>query len=315
MARPLTPAAAALLATACSAGPLGLEAPNVAPNKARAPTNVVFEPITEKPGSVAGDYASPGPAAVLTTAMKAELDGRALRGGEPGGYLVYCALDRFATRAHGSVTESQEMLILYADLSCEAKRAADGAPVWRGELRGRTAQSGSNVLGSESSVTQRLAVRALSDAAREMASDLVLRGLALQAEPSARVFTDDAQQRTESGLDDTPWGPAALEENPAAVEGAMRQATSDDPTTRAAAWNVVAMGVGPGDAWTAGDKMHLDDDGLVRFQQYKGLGRLASAASLEQLRAMAEKEDDALLAEFLHDSLASGGIGLPRSRR
>jgi hypothetical protein len=303
-----------LAAGACSASPLALEAPNIAPNKARAPTTVDFEPITEKPESVTGDYAPPGPAAVLTASMKAEVDGRALRGGEPGGYAVRCSLDRFAARAHGSVTESQEMLVLYADLACEAKRMSDGAPVWRGELRGRAAESGANVLGSESSVTLRLVARALSDAAREMASDLMLRGLALQAEPSARVFVDDAQQRSESGLDDTPWGPAALQENPAAIEGAMRQVNADDATMRAAAWNVVAMCVGPGEPWTAGDKMHLDDDALVRFQQYKALARLAAPGSLEQLRAMAEKEDVALLVEFLRDSLGSGGIGIPRTR-
>ena len=312
----LTPAVAALLCLpACSSSPLALEAPNVAPNKSRAPTSVDLDPIGDKGGAVVGDYASPGPAAVLTAAMKAELDGRALRGGEPGGYRVACVLGRFAARSHGSVTESQEMLVLYADLTCEAKRTSDGAVVWRGELRGRAAESGANVLGSESSVTQRLAVRALSDASREMASDLVLRGLALQAEPSARVFTDDQAQRGEGGLDDTPWGPAALEENAAAVDGAMKEATADDPVTRAAAWNVVAMSVGPGDAWTAGDKMHLDDDPLVRFQQYKALARLGTPGSLDQLRAMAEKEDDVLLGEFVRDAIASGGIGLVRSRR
>jgi hypothetical protein len=75
------------------------------------------------------------------------------------------------------------------------------------------------------------------------------------------------------------------------------------------------MSVGPGDAWTAGEKMHLDDDPLVRFQQYKALARLGTPGSLEQLRAMAEKEDDALLSEFVRDAIASGGIGLVRSRR
>jgi hypothetical protein len=298
----------------CSGGLLALNAPNVSPATAREPTTVQLEPINTK-GTVTGDFAAPGPAAVLTAAMSTELAGRALHGGEPGGYSVRCALDRFAVRSHASMTEGDEMLTLYADLSCEARRVKDDVVVWRGELRGRACESAANVLGSDASTTQRLADRAISDAAREMASDLALRALGLLAAPSARVFADEAQQRLGAGLDDTPYGPAALEENPAAVEGAMRGIGERDVTLRAAAWNVVAMAAGPGDPWMAGDKLQLDDEPQVRFVQYKSLARLGSPTAMSQLRAAAPKEEEGLLAEFLSDVLRSQGIGVPRSRR
>jgi hypothetical protein len=247
--------------------------------------------------------------------MKAELAGRALRGGEPGGYGVRCGLDRFAVRVHASMTDSEEMVALYADLSCEARRTSDGVVVWRGELRGRTCAAAPNVFGSDADTTRRLADRAVSDAAREMASDLALRALALAADPSARVFADEAQLRAGAGLDDTPYGSAALEENEAAIAGAMRAASERDATMRAAAWNVVAMAAGPGERWSAGDNLRLDENPLVRFVQYKALARLGTAKSIALLDAAAEKEEDALLAEFLHDAIAARGIGLARSRR
>jgi hypothetical protein len=187
--------------------------------------------------------------------------------------------------------------------------------VWRGELRGRACAAADNVLGSDSSTTLHLASRVMSDAAREMASDLALRALVLTADPSARVFADESQQRAIAGLDDTPFGPAALEENAAAVPRAMRAATDHDATVRAAAWNVVAMAAGPGDPWVAGEKLDLDESPLVRFVQYKALARLGDATALGELRAAAQREEHPLLAEMLSDSLATGGIGLARSRR
>jgi hypothetical protein len=305
--------AIAALACACSR-PLLLDAPVIAPSRAREPTRVDLEPIAER-AHLDGDFAPPGPAAVLTAAMNAELAGRALRGGEPGGYSVRCALDRFAVRSHAPMTESHEMLVLFADLSCEARRTTDGATVWRGELRGRSCAAAPNVLGSDADTTRKLANRALSDAAREMASDLALRALGLGADPSARVFADEAQQRSGAGLDDTPYGAAALEENAAAVEGAMRGTNQKDPWIRAGAWNVVAMAAGPGDPWTAGDQLQLDENPLVRFAQYKALARLESATSLAQLASAARNEEHELLAEFLTDALATHGTGLARSRR
>jgi hypothetical protein len=306
----------ALALGGCSSGLVALHAPNIAPGAAREPTPVEIEPLVLKAaGAVQGDIAPPGPAAVLTAAMKAEIDGRALRGGERGGYSARCTLDRFAVRARTSMIGSDEMLVLYADLSCEAKRVKDGVIVWRGEIRGRAAASAPNVLGSDVSTTQRLADRATSDVAREMASDLALRAIALASEPSARVFGDEGQMRAEAGLDDTPYGPAALQENPAAVEGAMRSLDEHDATMRAAAWNVAAMASGPGEPWPAAEKVALDDDPLVRFVQYKALARVGSAGTLEQLKNAAQKEEEALLSEFLKDALASGGVGVARSRR
>ena len=297
----------------CS-GALTLHAPDVVAATGRDPTRIDLEPIDAR-GSVTGSYAPPGPAAVVTAAMSQELAGRALSGGEPGGYAVRCALDRFAVRSATIVTENTERLALYVDLSCEARRTLDGAPVWRGELRGRTCAEGGNVLGTSIGVTQRLVDRALSDAAREMASDLAVRALALRSAPSARAFEDEGEQRARAGIDDSAWGPAVLMENPAVVARALRSLDAHDTAARAAVWNVVAMASGPDDPWEGGDAMALDDEPLVRFQQYKALARRASPASLAQLRAAAGKEGDELLAELARDALASGGTGVARSKR
>jgi hypothetical protein len=299
---------------ACGGSSLALSAPNVAPSQARAPTPVSVEPIA--PGTaIVGNFDSPGPAPVLTAAMNAELAGRALHGGERGGYTVHCTLDRFALRHHASVTEGRALLALYADLSCEARRTADGRVVWRGELRARTCSAESHLLGSDPGTQGRLANRALSDAAREMASDLAIRALGLAAEPSARVFADEGEQRAAEGLDDSPFGPAALSETAASMDAAMRASRDHDPELRAAAWNVVAMAAGPGDPWQAGATLHLDDDALVRFVQYKALARLGTPAAMPQLSSAAAREDDPVLSELVADAIKTGGTGLPRAHR
>jgi len=306
----------ATCAAGCSAGPLGLNAPEVAMAAARAPCPVDLEPIATG-AAIVGDFAAPGPASVLTAAMNNELRGRALHTSEsvhePGGYSVRCTLDRFAVRTRESVTESQEVLALYADLSCEASRASDHAAVWRGELRARTFSEDANVLGSDTSTRQRLLDRALSDAARELASDLTVRALGLLAEPSARVFVDADQQRLQSGLDDSPFGPAALQETGAANPSIQKAITDPNAPVRAAAWNALAMAAGPGDPWSAGAKLTLDDDAAVRFAQYKALARLGSDAALAQLRTAAG-DGEPLLAELIADALRTGGTGFPRSR-
>jgi hypothetical protein len=213
------------------------------------------------------------------------------------------------------MTDNQEMVVLYVDLSCEARRASDSVTVWRGALRGRSCSAAPNILASDTSTTQRLVDRAFSDAAREMASDLAMRALALSCEPSARVFSDETQQRASAGLDDSPYGPAALMENPAAVEGALRSLGEHDATMRASAWNVAAMAAGPGEPWTAGEKISLDEDPMVRFAQYKALARLDTALARRQLAIARDTETDLLLVEFLRDSLATQGLVVARSRR
>lgn len=298
---------------ACGGSPLALSAPNVAPSRAREPTPLSVEPIAPGAG-IAGSFAPPGPASVLTAAMNGELAGRAVHGGERGGYAVLCTLDRFALRHHASVTVGT-LLVLYADLGCEARRTADGRAVWRGELRARTCSAENHLLGSDPGTMQRLANRALSDAAREMASDLVIRALGLAAEPSARVFADDSEQHSAAGLDDSPFGPAALSETSASMDAAMRATGDRDAQLRAAAWNVVAMAAGPGDPWRGGATLALDDDPLVRCVQYKALARLGTPAAMQQLSSAEAKEDDAVLSELVADAVKSGGTGLPRSRR
>ena len=312
----MRPCRIALLAVACAScgGPLALSAPNVAPSRAREPTPVSMDPIADGPG-VAGSFEAPGPAAVLTAAMNAELSGRALHGGERGGYAVRCTLDRFALRQRASVIEGRALLALYVDLSCEARRTADGIAAWRGELRARTCAAENHLLGSDPGTKRRLANRALSDAAREMASDLAIRALGLAAEPSARVFADVAEQETAAGFDDSPFGPAALSETTASMDATMRATRDRDPQLRAAAWNVVAMAAGPGDPWRAGTTLPLDDDPLVRFVQYKALARLGTPAALQQLASAGAREDDSVLSELVADALKSGGTGLPRLRR
>jgi hypothetical protein len=313
---PATRLAGLLAAVACAAcsSSLALHAPDVVGAVARDATRVDLDPM-ESRGPVLGSYDPPGPASVLTAAMAQELAGRALAGGEPGGYVVHCALDRFAVRSSTVLTENSQLLTLYADASCEAKRHADGAPVWRGELRGRACAQGNNVLGTSIGVTQRLVDRALSDAAREMASDLAVRALGLRAAPSARAFADEGEQRARGGLDDTAWGPSALQEAPGGANHALRTLDLHDTTLRASEWNVVALASGPDDPWAAGEKMALDDEALVRFQQYKALARHGSPESLAQLRTAAETEGTALLAEMARDALASAGIGVARAVR
>jgi hypothetical protein len=99
------------------------------------------------------------------------------------------------------------------------------------------------------------------------------------------------------------------------MDAAMRASSDHDPELRAAAWNVVAMAAGPGDPWQAGATLHLDDDALVRFVQYKALARLGTPAALHQLSSAAEREDDPVLSELVADAIKTGGTGLPRSRR
>lgn len=319
---PLALAAAVVSSLACLAclacagcgTSFALHAPDVVASAGRDGTRVDLDPM-EARGHVVGRYDPPGPAAVLTAAMSQELSGRALSGGEPGGYVVRCTLERFVVRSSTVLTENAELLTLYADASCEAKRHEDGAVVWRGELRGRTCAQGGNVLGTSIGVTQRLLDRAMADAAREMASDLAIRGLALRTDVSARAFADEGEQHSLGGLDDTPWGPAALQEAQAGAEHALRTLDAHDTTLRAAAWNVVALAAGPGEPWLAGDALSLDDEALVRFQQYKALARHGTPQALAQLRSAAEKEGNALLAELARDAVASGGTGLARSSR
>lgn len=306
-------AAFAASTAGCGSRLLSLHAPNVAPATSRTPTALDIDAIADgPPGSIAGDYAAPGPAAVFTGALKAEIAGRALEGGETGGYAVRCKLDRFAVRSRAAIAEGVERVVVYADLSCEARRNSDGAAVWRGELRGRTAASGPNIISSDVDTTQRLTDSAISDASREMASDLAVRALGLHGPPSARVFGDEGQLHDIGGLDDTPYGADALAERAAGVAGAMQGLKELNARLRAAAWNVVAMAAGPGDPWNAGDTIALDDDALVRFVQYKALARLGSAEALDRLNQAISKEDDPLLVELLRDAVATLGTGFPR---
>jgi hypothetical protein len=303
---------------ACRA-PITLHAPQIAPSEARDhAARVDFAPIVEKPGAVApfaSDLRPPPPAVVLTSGIAAELRGRALRDADGSAYVVTCALDRFAIRTQTDVAATHTLATLYVDLACEARRAHERTPVWRGELRARSAATASSVLSTDTGLLQRMIDRMTADASRELASDLAVRALGLAAQPSARVFADQTVQQELSGIDDTPYGAPALAENPAAVAQAIAATQSSDAVARASAWNVAAMAAGPGDPWLGSDKLHLDDDPLVRFFQYKTLARLGTKTSMDEMRGALAHEEEPLLVELLKDAIASGGIGLRRTAR
>ncbi len=312
---------AGLALTACGPQQVRLHAPDIAETDARSSAvKVDVEPLvtgaavatTVGTGEILAPH--PDPSAVLTSAIRAELAGRALRGGESGGYVVRCTLDRFAIRDEEAVA-SRAFAVLYADAACDVLRASDSRLAWRGELRGRACARGSLTIERSSRRIQPLIDRMMSDAAREMASDLLVRVLGLSFAPSERVFEAEVKRSKLGGVDDADLGRAELAER-IADRPALEQALGDtDADARASAWNLVAMTVGPGDPWPLGDTFVPDEDARVRFYQYKALAREASAATLTQLKDAASHETNALLQELARDSVASGGLGFPRTPR
>jgi hypothetical protein len=305
-----------LVLPAC-ASPMALHAPTLAPAGQRSDaTTIDLAPITAAPSLSgvslgSGDWTLTDVAAVVTSGMASELRARTLKGGAR--FAVRCTLDRFALRKESDMTQTHLSGALYADLSCEASRA-DGTPVWRGELRGRGAATGSSVLSSDDTVMQRLADRMTSDVTREMTSDLVVRALGLESTPSQRVFESDEALHQVAGVDDLPLGALAVGESPARIPPMLATAAGLEVGARAALWNAVAISVGPGDAWPAGEKLALDEEDFVRFYQYKALARLASDRALAQLREAGDREPSSLLAELVADALSTGGIGMARRR-
>jgi hypothetical protein len=296
-----------------------LHAPTLAPSAAREDaTRVDVEPITTSSKAIVETPSAPlasSPALVLTSGIAAELGARALHGGEPGGYQMRCVLERFAVRVASDISDARAIAAVYVDLRCDAVRASDRVLVWRGMLRGRSAAAATTTLSADSGLVQQMLDRAMSDVSRELASDLVLRVLGLRAGPSQRVFADQDEAKARGGLDDTPFGALALSEAGTAPPVGAEEMAKLDVVGRAAAWNAIAMGAGPGEPWLAGDRLRLDDEAFVRFQQYKALARLASPRSLSELRAAADTESDKLCAELVKDALQSGGVGVARSSR
>jgi hypothetical protein len=313
--------AAALLAiciAGCSSGTLRLRPPECAPATSRtSPTEIDLDPIgTAAAGAIVTPVpiVRPGPAAVLTSGMNAELHGRALQGG-PAGFLAQCSLDRFAIRTHSAMSSSSALSTMFVDLSCTARRREDQALVWRGELRARAAATAGVLFAGDDGSLESRVTRMFGDAARELASDLV-RALGLGSSPSARVFRDESAARIQSGIDDTPLGPAALAEKAEGVAPVLPSLKDEESAlTRASAWNVVAMAAGPDDPWLAGTALALDQDVYVRFYQYKALARLGTPAALKQLDAALGSEDEPQLLELVRDSIGSRGIGVTRSTK
>ncbi|WP_394827483.1 hypothetical protein [Pendulispora albinea] len=311
-----TLATSATLATGCGSGPLALHTPTLSPNPRQGPPVLDFEPISppldpEAAIVVPGGVRAPGPAAVLASGIRSEIEARAFHGGEPGGYVARCRLDRFALRRASD--KGHGYVIVYADLGCEVKRKADQAPVWRGELRGRSAALGTLQYFSDSSVMdQILADRAISDMTRELASDLAIRVLDLEGKPSARVFADQDAERQLAGVNDTPAGAAALTQDPETVRpfaDAAHRRDLDD-VSRAAAWNAVAMASAPDRPWLGGIETGIDKNTFIRFFQYKALARHATPPTLRELRTARGSEENDLLLEFLKDLEVPGGLAL-----
>ena len=316
----VTIAAVALAAGAgCGGAAVTLHSPSIAASTARSGgARIDFEPMTTHPAAAAsiaarGGFGRCDPAAVLTSGIQAELGGRALRDGDPHGYVVRCALERFALRTQSNVAGTRAYAALYVDLACEAESGTDRAMVWRGAVHARDAATGGGTFGREPATMQRLVDRLVSDATRELASDIAVRALGLSGEPSARVFADEAERAEQAGIVDAPGGLGALSESADAAALATKALHHADPLLRAAAWNVIAMAAGPGERAAFSTPFALDEDILVRFYQYKALGRLASAEALAQLRAAATKEEESLLADLARDAVATDGIGFART--
>jgi len=70
--------------------------------------------------------------------------------------------------------------------------------------------------------------RMMSDAAREMASDLLVRVLGLTGVPSARAFEDEQQQKEIAGIDDGDLGPRRSRSG----SWTARRSTGRSPTGR-----------------------------------------------------------------------------------
>ena len=253
--------------------------------------------------------APPGPAEVLTGGIAAELRARALHGGEPGGYGVRCTLDRFAIRT--DTVKRFLIEVVYVDLACDVRRKADRALVWRGELRGRAgAIEAERMFATDDAAYQALADRLMSDASREIASDLAIGVLGLEASPSKRVFANDGAERESAGIDDGALGSLILAEDEDATRAVVPQLREGDPLTRAAAWNAVAMAARPDGSWIAGIETSYDDDAFVRLFQYKAFARHASPSALSDLRRALKREDQTFLEEFLRDAIAAGTLGV-----
>jgi hypothetical protein len=317
LCRPALIFALTLGLAACGSS-VALHAPTLTPTAARSqPAKLDLEPITARSGAEAASTVAlghPGPAEVLTGGMQSEIAGRALEGGDPGGYRVRCALDRFALRTYVGLAGTSAVATLYVDLGCSVERVADRITVWRGALRGRAMARDGTALGTESALVQRLADRTMSDASRELVSDLVVRVLSLGGVPSTRVFPDEQARAASAGIDDTVFGPAALTE---ASDRAPSVGSSlgpiDKTTAQAASWNAIAMAAGPEDPPFA-SAVTFEDDPVVRYYQYKALARQGSAQAMGQLKDALPREEEAWLAELVKDTLAIGGIGLARRR-
>ncbi|MEO6418909.1 MAG: hypothetical protein ABIP39_05855 [Polyangiaceae bacterium] len=312
----------ALAAMGCSKSTIALHAPNCPPSQARTDaTRVEIEPISivgDAHPEVPGDwkFAPPGPAHVLTGGMSTELLARALEGGEQGGYVAHCRLDRFAMRTKTETTIGRTLASLYVDLACDVNRKADKAIVWRGALRGRgISAADSSVFLNDDQMLQSLADRLMSDVSRELASDLAVRVLALKTKSSGRVFANEAAEREGAGINDTAMGGAALSESQESAKAASSSLRDPDPMVRAAAWNVIAMASAPDEEWVGGIDDRIDDDAFVRFYQYKAFARHGSRATLSALRRALRAEPQPLLEEFLKDILSGEGLVVRGGRK
>ncbi len=307
-------AAGALALAGCGAGPLVLDAPDIARAVARAPSPVEVEPIADG-AAIVGDYMPPGPAAVLTAAMNTELAGRALHGGESGGYSVRCTLDRFAVRSHASRRAWRRRR--RGSPSTPTCRARPPRARPRRHVAGRAARravaEGSNLLGSGASVRQRCRPGVLRRGARDGE-----RPRAPRARPAGRAERPRLRRRrpaeAAAGLDDSPFGAAALEQN-GAPSSARAKGSHDGTRTCARARGTSSRWRRGRRSLGRGREAALDDEPRVRFVQYKALARHGGDAALAQLRRRRADRGRLGAARAAGGALATRGIGVARGTR
>ena len=305
----------------CASTPIVLNEPQtVASANVAGATPIDFEPITlpkKDEAIVKGDldFAPPPPNDVLTASIASELRMRGFRGGDAGGYVIKCRLDRFAFRTDTELRYA--IALLYVDLNCSVTKKSDASLAWRGELRGRgIAAARKNEFDHEDTMWQAFADRTMSDVTRELASDIATGALELRGTPSMRAFANEDAEKAATGVNDSPLGPVALAEDVAQTKRlAVPELKSRFSAVRAVAWNAVALASFPDEPWIGGIDTVLDEDAYVRFFQYKALARHGSRATLLELRRAHKKESQDLLKEFLKDLVASDGLTFPRQAR
>ena len=203
-----------LASTSCSSF-LTLHAPNVVPSVAREPTRIDLNPIDMR-GTVIDDIAPPGPAVVLTAAMRQELAGRSLSGGDPGGYAVRCALNGFAIQSERRRSSRACSCSLCTSMRPAKRGAARTTSCWAG----RTPPQRKGLRRGQQRPWQQPRRHATPGRSRLFGMPCAdgKQSRAPGARPLRRAERPRVPRRERAarglGLDDTPWGAATSRRTP-----------------------------------------------------------------------------------------------------